>query len=66
MNKKYLKPKEVSARLDISINTLRKHRHEGRGLPFVVIGRKNKRDGTVLYPADKVEECLNRSLVNAR
>jgi len=65
-NTKYLKPCEVADEYNISINTLRKWRCEKRGLPYIVLGRKEgmRRSGTVVYDRSLVEEYFNKELVH--
>jgi len=70
MEKKYLTPREVADRYNISINTLRKWRSEKRGFPFIKIGidknntNPNSRQGTILYPVDQIEANLNKEYYN--
>ena len=58
---KYLTTKQVQDEFGISQNTLRKHRAESRGLPFIKIGEVpgKKRTGTVLYDKALIEETFN-------
>jgi hypothetical protein len=60
MSKKLLTPRQTSEILNISINSLRKQRSEGRGLPFIKIGViKNKpRSGVVRYSIDSINKLL--------
>ena len=53
----YLTEKEVSAQTKFSIQTLRNHRHESRGIPYLKIGKRSVR----YRPADVkgyMEKCL--------
>ena len=68
MDNKFLTTKQVAQIFGISPNTLRKHRSEQRGLPFIVVGRiaGNKKTGTILYDRMVVEETLNKGSVDVR
>ena len=48
----YLNEKQVSERLGVSVKLLRKHRWEGKGLPYVKFGAR------VLYAEPEVVEYL--------
>ena len=48
----YLNENQVSERLGVSVNLLRKHRWEGKGLPYVKFGTR------VLYAEPEVVEYL--------
>ena len=48
----YLNENQVSERLGVSVNLLRKHRWEGKGLPYVKFGAR------VLYAEPEVVEYL--------
>lgn len=60
MYKKLFTPRQTAELLNISINSLRKQRSEGRGLPFIKIGViKNKpRSGVVRYPIEPIMKLL--------
>jgi len=62
MTKKFLTAREVSDVLNISINSLRKYRSEGRGLPFIKIGqiKNNPRSGVVRYPIEPIQKIIER------
>ena len=48
----YLNENQVSERLGVSVNLLRKHRWESRGLPYVKFGSR------ILYAEPEVVEYL--------
>tara|TARA_Y100000590_G_C15716441_1_gene1012073 strand:- start:427 stop:645 length:219 start_codon:yes stop_codon:yes gene_type:complete len=50
----YLNEKQVSERLGVSVKLLRKHRWEGKGLPYVKFGAR------VLYAEPEVVEYLQK------
>ena len=50
----YLNEKQVSERLGVSVKLLRKHRWEGKGLPYVKFGAR------VLYAEPEVVEFLQK------
>ena len=50
----YLNENQVSERLGVSVKLLRKHRWEGKGLPYVKFGAR------VLYPEPEVVEYLQK------
>ena len=50
----YLNENQVSARLGVSVKLLRKHRWEGKGLPYVKFGAR------VLYAEPEVVEYLQK------
>ena len=64
MVKKYITPKEVSKIYTIRVTTLRKWRSDKRGLSYIQVGHDHGRQGTILYPADLVEEYFNQKLIN--
>ena len=50
----YLNENQVSERLGVSVKLLRKHRWEGKGLPYVKFGAR------VLYAEPEVDEYLQK------
>ena len=50
----YLNENQVSERLGVSVKLLRKHRWEGKGLPYVKFGAR------VLYAEPEVVEYLQK------
>ena len=50
----YLNENQVSERLGVSVKLLRKHRWEGKGLPYVKFGTR------VLYAEPEVVEFLQK------
>ena len=50
----YLNENQVSERLGVSVKLLRKHRWEGKGLPYVKFGAR------VLYAETEVVEYLQK------
>ena len=50
----YLNENQVSERLGVSVKLLRKHRWEGKGLPYVKFGAR------VLYEEPEVVEYLQK------
>ena len=50
----YLNENQVSERLGVSVKLLRKHRWEGKGLPYVKFGAR------VLYAEPEVVEYLKK------
>ena len=50
----YLNENQVSERLGVSVKLLRKHRWEGKGLPYVKFGAR------VLYTEPEVVEYLQK------
>ena len=50
----YLNENQVSERLGVSVKLLRKHRWEGKGLPYVKFGAR------VLYAEPEVVEFLQK------
>ena len=50
----YLNENQVSERLGVSVKLLRKHRWEGKGLPYVKFGTR------VLYAEPEVVEYLQK------
>ena len=59
-NRKYLRPKEVEEIYGIKEGTLAKQRSQGFGLPYVLIGRKPKKNkgGIILYDIEVIEEAF--------
>ena len=53
----YLNENQVSERLGVSVKQLRKHRWEGKGLPYVKFGAR------VLYAEPEVVEYLQKHLI---
>ncbi len=49
----YVKDTKAAQILDVAVQTLRNHRHQGRGLPYCKIGR------TVLYSLDDIKSYLD-------
>ena len=50
----YLNENQVAERLGVSVKLLRKHRQEGKGLPYVKVGAR------VLYAEPEVVEYLQK------
>ncbi len=50
--KTFMGEKEISLRTSFKLQTLRNHRHLGKGLPYLKVGRK------ILYDWDDVVEYL--------
>ena len=53
----YLNENQVSERLGVSVKLLRKHRWEGKGLPYVKFGAR------VLYAEPEVVEYLQKQRI---
>ena len=53
----YLNENQVSERLGVSVKLLRKHRWEGKGLPYVKFGAR------VLYAEPEVVEYLQKNRI---
>ena len=56
----YLNENQVSERLGVSVKLLRKHRWEGKGLPYVKFGAR------VLYAEPEVVEYLQKHRIETR
>lgn len=56
----YLTEKEVSEMLSLSLSTLRIHRMQGKGLPYVKFAR------TVRYKLSDVQEYLDSKTIQPR
>jgi len=54
----YLTEKDVSKSTKFSLQTLRNHRHESRGIPYLKINR------SIRYRARDVQEYMERVLIN--
>jgi len=55
---RYLKESEVAKLTKIALQTLRNHRHECRGIPYLKIGRM------VRYAFDDVENYMQAKRIN--
>ena len=55
----YLNENQVSERLGVSVKLLRKHRWEGKGLPYVKFGTR------VLYAEPEVVEYLQKHRIES-
>ena len=55
----YLNENQVSERLGVSVKLLRKHRWEGKGLPYVKFGAR------VLYAEPEVVEYLQKHRIES-
>ena len=48
-HRKFLRPNEVEEIYGIKVGTLAKQRNQGFGLPYVIIGRKPKKEKAELF-----------------
>lgn len=53
----YMTEKELSQKIKRSMHTLRRDRFEGKGVPYVKIGRQ------ILYPSSAVDRYLEEHLI---